>query len=129
MFKRQGCVEISMALFQEGRARRKDMDKLLNLDHKKWRDEIVRRLQRPEYTIPYDFENKIKNIRLRNLTVECISTNIHTEFTIDLLTWMCHKKEALIKYRAERCEDLRRPICDVFFDGFAAVVLQYVDQF
>ena len=129
MFKQQGCVEIGMALFRKGRARRKDMDVLLNLDHKKWRNEIVDRLNRPEYSLPYDFENKIKNIRLRNLTVECISTNIHKEFVIDLLAWLIHKKEALIKYRAERCEDLRQPIHDVFFDGFAAVVLRYVDQF
>jgi hypothetical protein len=125
---RQGCFKIGIELFRSGLRKRIDLDNLVGLDYEKeWFNRIKSRLNSTTYDLPGNFKNKTKNIRLRDLTADCISANIHNEFVLNLLAWMCHKKEALDKYREERRTVLQVYVRDVMPRECAAVVARYTD--
>ena len=125
---RQGCFKIGIELFRDGLRKRIDLDNQIGLNYeKKWFNRIKSRLNSTTYDLPGDFKNKTKNICLRDLTVDCISANIHNEFVLNLLAWMCHKKEALDKYRAERREALQAHVREFMPRECAAIVARYID--
>ena len=127
---RRGCCVISIELFRGGLRKRINLDNLVGLNYEKeWLDKIKSRLKSQTYDIPSNFKNETANIRLRDLTVDCISANIHNEFILNLLAWMCHKKEARDKYRAEQREALQVHVRDVMPRECAAVVMRYIDYY